>query len=810
MTRSLRLLPVLFVTASLLAGCESPEEKAEGFYQSALSYLEDSDTDRAMIELRNVFSHDGFHKEARALYAGLQYGRGNLTEAYGQYLRLVEQYPDTVEAREALALMALERRSWDEAIRHGEQAMALGPDRIGTRAIAAALDYRTAILARNPQGEAAAVVQARAVLADDPSAQAARRVVIDALLRADDPQTALIEIGVALDYAPESQELNTIKAQLLGSLDDQPGLGTHLRRMYEVFPGNEEVRIALIRWYITQEDFDAAEAFLRAEAGPAGTDSDGNITVVELLRRTQGTDAATAELDRLITDAGETAAGDLYRGLRALADFEAGRRDAAIAALQSVLETADPSDQTRGLRIMLARMLNTTGNVVGAREQVERVLAEDGTDVEALKMRATWAIRDDRLGEAIIGLRAALDQSPRDTAILALMAEAFLRDGNPELAQERLAMAVQVSDGGAQESVSYARFLTSRNRPQQAETVLSNARTTAPGNVEILGLLGEIHLRAQQWPQAQNVIETLRQIDTPQARQLAQVYQSSILLGQNRIDEGLDYLRAQIAADGGGGGDLSAMVQLVRTLIVTGRLEEARSYIDEQFAARPDSIPLELLSANIRALQGQLQEAETIYRDLLSRQPDIEPAILQLQALLRATDRPDEAEEVVQAGLDALPQSRRLRLLEAYRLEQRGNYDMAIAIYELLYEQDSSDVVVANNLASMLSNYRDGEEVLDRAHTIARRLTGTDVPAFQDTLGRILYLRGDIDGAIALLEPAAEALPEEASVVIHLGLAYVKAGRTEDAKATLQRGLDLAGDAELPSRQLAQEALDAL
>lgn len=808
MTRAFRLLPVLLIATSLLAGCEDKEERAERFYESALEYLEADDIDRALIELRNVFDNNGFHKEARALYARLVLERGNISEAYGQYLRLVEQYPDTVEAREALAILALERRTWDEAVRHGEAAIALDPDRLGTRAIAAALDYRTAILARNEAGELAAEEKARAVLEEDPSATTARRVVIDSLMRREDPEAALVQVEAALEHEPDSLEFNLMRAQLLSRTGRDEVLGTHLQAMYERFPGNETIRSELIRWYITRRDFEAAEAFLRAEAGAPGEDSDGHVAVIELLRRTQGPEAAAAELETLIEAAGESAAAELYRAMRASLEFEAGRREEAIAEMQAVLEGAEPSDQTRRLRVMLARMLETTGNPVGAREQVERVIEEDPSHVEALKMRGAWAIREDRPGRAIIDLRTALDQAPRDTGILMLMAEAHMRDGSPELAQERLSLAVQVSDGGARESVTYARFLMARNRSQQAETILVNARRAAPANLEVLGLLGEIYLRNQQWPQAQEIIEALRGIDNPQAEQLAQVYQSGVLLGQNRIDEGLDYLRAQVEAEGGE--DLGPLVQLVRTQILTGRFDEARAYVDEELAKRPDSVPLQLLSANIHALQGQLQEAEGIYRDLLARQPDIEPAILQLQALLRATERENEAEALIERSLEVLPKSRRLRLLEAYRLERRGRNEEAIAVYEILYEEDSTDVVVANNLASMLSNFRDSEEDLDRAYAIARRLTNTDVPAFQDTLGWILFQRGDIEGAIARLEPAAEALPEEPSVAVHLGLAYAEAGRTEEAREALERGIALAGDIDAPWLRQARDALAAL
>lgn len=808
MMHSFRILPALLLSLAVLAACKSDEERAAAFYESALSYLAQEDVDRALIELRNVFDHDGFHKEARTLYAGLQMARGNTREAYGQYLRLVEQYPDTVEAREALALMALERRNWDEAVRHGEAAMALDPGRIGTRAVAAALKYRSAALARNDDGQADAVADARAVLAQDGTVQAARRVVIDSLLVAGRAEQALAETDRALEVSPDSAEFNLLRGRLLARLDRSEELGAQLHRLHELSPEDEAIRNDLIRWYLRQDDFEGAEAFLRAEAGTASADVPGNLTVVDLLRRSGGAEAARAELDRLAAEAAGSAPEGLYRALRAALDFEAGDRDAAIAEIAAVLDQAGPGDQTHRIRIILARMLVATNNPVGAREQVEQVLAEDPGHVEALKMRAAWLISEDRPGAAVIDLRTALDQSPRDTAILLLIADAFLRDGAEALAREQLSLAVQVSGNGARESVTYARVLIRDNRLQQAETVLTAARQRSPGNFEILGLLGEIFLRQQKWRQAQGIIDTLRQIDTPQAASLARVYQGGILLGQNRIEEGLDYLRAQIDAEGGG--DMSALIQLVRTQVLTGRIDEAGALIAEELEKRPDSIPLQLLNANILALRGDLERAEAIYRDLLARQPDIEPAVLQLQALLRATDRVGEAEKLVGDSLDVLPRSRRLRLLEAYRLEKRGRYEDAIAMYESLYQEQSADVVVANNLASMLSAHRDSDADLDRAHAIARRLIGTEVPAFRDTLGWILYLRGDISGAIEQLEPAAAALPEEPSVTAHLGLAYAAAGRVEDARQALERALSMPGDPGAPWRARAQEALSML
>ena len=48
-----------------LAGCKTSAEKADEYYQSGLQLLEQGDTDRAIVQFRNVFDIEGTHYEAR-------------------------------------------------------------------------------------------------------------------------------------------------------------------------------------------------------------------------------------------------------------------------------------------------------------------------------------------------------------------------------------------------------------------------------------------------------------------------------------------------------------------------------------------------------------------------------------------------------------------------------------------------------------------------------------------------------------------------------------------------------------------------
>ena len=805
--RSLSPAALALIAALALAGCESAEDKAERYYLSGMELLAAGDEERALVEFRNVFKYNGFHKDARKVYADTVLKQGNVQEAYGQYLRLIEQYPDTPEVRRILAELAIGRGDWAEAERHGNEAIRLAPDAPGVRAIALALGYRKAVMDRDEEARAVLAEEARAVLAETPDSRIALRILIDHLAAGPDPTAALPEIERALALEPEALELHVAKLRILAQSGDSAGLGAQLKTMVERFPDNADARSALIAWYMSEGDIDGAEAFMRQLAGDPTGPVEGHIAVIQLLQAARSAEAAQTELGRLIAANDGTANADLYRALDATFDFEAGKRDEAIAAMETILKTATPGDQTRRIKTMLAKMLETTGNRVGARARIEEVLAEDATNVEALKMRAGWLIEEDRPGEAIVDLRAALGQAPRDATILTLMAAAHERDGSPELAGERLALAVEVSGSAPGESLRYAQFLVRQGRIQAADTVLTESRRVNPTHVGVLAMLADIALNAQDWPRAQEIAETLAQIGTPEADAATRALQAALLLGQNRTEDGLAFLEEQV---GKGGDDLAAIQVILQARIRSGKPDEARTYLDGELAKRPDDPGLRLLSAGLHALMGEVSQAEALFRDLIAEDPTAELPARLLYGLLRSDGRAEEAAAVLDAALAAQPAAATLRWIQAGELEKAGDIDGAIAVYEAMYAVDSGNVIIANNLASMITTHRDDPESLARATAIARRLKGSDVPAFQDTYGWIAHRNGNHDEALTYLEPAAAGLPNDALTQFHLGMTYLALGRTEDARRQLTRALELAGNSPLPQFETARQELAKL
>jgi predicted Zn-dependent protease len=573
--------------------------------------------------------------------------------------------------------------------------------------------------------------------------------------------------------------------------------------MYDLFPGDEVVREALLRWYMVQGDLEGAESLLRELAGDAAGPTGGHLTVVQFLDATRGPDAARAELDRLIAANDGTANADLYRATSAGLDFEQGRQAEAVAALEAILSSAEPSDQTRRIKTGLARMLSGMGNLVGARSRVEEVLAEDPTQVDALKLRAAWAIDEDRPGEAILDLRAALSQSPDDVEILTLMAQAHERDGNVALAGERLAAAVEAAEGAPGPSLRYAEFLLRQDQAEIAESILVAAHDDHPSDLQVATALGRMWLGQGDTARVEELAARLRAMGTAEADDLATRFEAGVLFAQERAEDGVQLLQTLV----GEGSDGQDVARVVQAMLGTGRAEAARDYLDAELAKAPQNVDLRLIDASLRESMGEVEAAEGVLRELLAEDPAMSNVTEQLYGLLSRTGRAEEATAVLDAGIAARPDAARLLWIKAGLWERAGDLAGAIAIYEQLYAQNSSSVVIANNLASLLSQQSTSPETLDRAFAIARRLNGTTEPAFQDTYGWLLSQRGEHAEALDYLEPAASALAQDPVVQFHLGMTYLALDRLDDAKVALERTIELAGDRPLPQAELARAAL---
>lgn len=801
-------LLIFFCAALALAGCDSAAQKAQKHYLSGLALAEAGDIPRALIELRNAFTFDPRHPEARTVYARLSRTNGDLGEAYAQYQRVVETAPDSLEARHALAEMAITVGDWPEAERHLLALGRLDPANPATRLVAAALAYRKAVLTRDVAAAQKAVAVARTALVRDPANLIARHIVIDRAAAAGDPALLQAEVEAALAALPAERAFHVMRLRLLSEARDAASLGPAIAAFVAAFPQDEQARQMMIAWYVDTGDLAAAETFLRRlaetpEAPEAGLAA--RMTLVEFLLQTRGEVAGRAELDRLIAS---DPAPLPYRARLAALDFDLGKRAEGIAALTALIaETPDQTPQLADLKVALAQMLAATGDVAGSVARLDEVLARDPGHVAALKLRANWLIDSDRPTEAITTLRTALAEAPGDAETLMLLGDAHDRDGAHALAGESYARAVEAAGRAPAESAFYARFLLQDGRAESAAAVLGDALRLAPQNVELLTSLAEIRLGQKNIDAARAIVTTLRGLGQDRAEAAASAIEAETLMLQDRMDETTTYLQDLART---GPGSLAATARMVQLQLEAGKPDAARAFVEARLAETPDAAGLRFLRAGLHVLADEPDRAEAIYRDLLAADPVAEPPLRALYSLLQAAGRGEDAAALLDQIRTAAPTTRLPRLLQAAAAEAAGDIDGAIALYETLYAEDSGNLVVANNLASLLATHRPDAASLVRATAIAKRLRGSQVPAFQDTYGWLQTRAGNPAEGLAHLEPAARGLPQDAMVQYHLGMTYLALGRQDEARRALAQAVTLAGDSALPVLEEARRQLEGL
>lgn len=820
---ALRLGTMLLVSGLFLAACESSEERAAKHHKSALELIEKGDLDRALVELRNVFRLDATNVAARRDFARTLRTMGRRDQAFAQYLRLAEQLPDDLEALTALSTLALDAQDWKTLRLYGPRLMTVAPDDPQSVLIDLNLRYLDAVEADDPVRRRAVAAEAQEKLTAQATPDADRlslyRILVDAAVRDRDTPAALAALDQAITLDPENRVLWNTRLSLLIEAQRLDEVEALLKEMRTRFPTDDELTATLLRFYVVRGQPDRAEAFLREviaiEADPARK-QDLQAVLVRFLSDTKGRPAALAEVDALLaamapaaaattgsgtdaaTDTGTgpdtgTSAATLFRVVRAGLMFDEGARDAAIADMEALLQQATPSVETRRIKVALSRMLIAVGNPVGARRLVEEVLAEDATEVEALRMKAVWLIDEDKADEAIALLRQALDQNSQDVLAMTISAAAHARNGNRDLARDFLSLAVEASNAAPEPSLRYAAALLEDERLLPAEDVLVRALRQAPGNAELLTRLGQLYVQMKDWPRTEQVEQTLRRSGDPEQIRTADGLRAGRLIAQGRTADSITFLEG-LATDNAG--DAGARIALMQARLTQGDIPGALSTAEDAVAALPDNVGLRLSLAAVRTISGDLTGAEKIYRDALAADPALVRAWLELIRLKEMQGDSAAARTILTDARAILPEVPDFLWAEAGYQERDGNIEGSIAIYEDLYAKNPDSPIIANNLASLLATWRDDPGSLDRAWAVARRLRGTTVAPFQDTYGWIAYRRGQLDEALTHLEPAAAALAQDAVVQYHLGMVYAGLERPEDALRQLRKALDVAGPAD--------------
>lgn len=178
------------------------------------------------------------------------------------------------------------------------------------------------------------------------------------------------------------------------------------------------------------------------------------------------------------------------------------------------------------------------------------------------------------------------------------------------------------------------------------------------------------------------------------------------------------------------------------------------------------------------------------------------------------------AEKGFDAAEKAQPQERaKLADLAAAAYLQSGDTGKAFDLGRTAYRLDSNDPMIQNDLAYTCSEMPDADTPAGASRlTWASQLAQSAIKGVQaqpqdeatlglciDTLGWIQYKQKQYPDAVQTLARAADMAPNQPAILYHLGMAYTKMERYDDARTALERALKAD-----PQYSPARTALDAL
>ena len=264
----------------------------------------------------------------------------------------------------------------------------------------------------------------------------------------------------------------------------------------------------------------------------------------------------------------------------------------------------------------------------------------------------------------------------------------------------------------------------------------------------------------------------------------------------------------------------AAVMQLVDLDLVTGDVVSAEARAQRVADAAPDLALGHLLRGRVFSVQKNWEEAEKSLGRALEIDPKLGPARDLLVQVRRAAGKPAEAFAAVEAGLKESPNDPALLRQAAIFHGEQGEHAKAAEIYEqLLKTQPVADAFILNNLATLYSVHLNQG---DRAFELAQKarelrpdtaLASTpqaklEAASIADTLGWMVFQRGEYTRALVLCQEAASQLGDNPEVQFHLGMAAAAMGQDDLARKALALAANAAAD--FPGRDEAKQHLALL
>ena len=607
-----------------------------------------------------------------------------------------------------------------------------------------------------------ALTLAREFVKEAPKSVEGRQVLAAAALAKGDLAEAEAAANEALRIDGKQARTIVLLAQILDRKNDPKRAESELRRAIQMDPRLSLAHRLLARILVRQgrlgEAVTVAEQGLRASGG--GDLSDAHL--VGLLYFEQGRLPESEQLlARVVAARPDHHQASLMLGLVKLGLLK-------IDEAAPLLERAAAREPTSPwARLGAALVARSRGQYTQATSQLE-ALAKDRPDWPMAHMQLAETLLVEKKADAAMRAFERAEQASPNKAFAQLqVARVLLVYVEPDraLAKARAALPTPAAALAARGLIAQA--LLAKGDAAGAEKELQAGVAAAPKDIVPVLQLGRFYASQRRWPDALRQFEQASKLQ-PDSRD-ALVAQTEARLAMNQGAEAV-----QAAA---------------RVLKLEG-----------------ESVQGWMFLAATQERAGRPADARESYEKALKKQPGQLGAGLALAALHQREKRPLLAAKLLGELAESNPQSP-APLIELGMLREREKDPAgSVTAYRQALQRDARNPIALNNLAVRLGadpKTRDeGAALAERAYQAAPRSA-----AIAETLGWIVFQKGDVDRAQKLLEQAVAGQPDEPTGRYHLAQVYAKRGKKAEARRELEAALKAPAFAEAADARKLFESL---
>ncbi len=467
--------------------------------------------------------------------------------------------------------------------------------------------------------------------------------------------------------------------------------------------------------------------------------------------------------------------------------------------------------------LMQAQSQKVLGLSEAAVQTYRKVIQLDPNRVDAYIYLSNLLIEmgNEREGEEI--LHTMLKYNPNSEIGTRRMAELYFEQGDEKKAERYFRRVLEIRPSETASIEALSGLLERQGRYQEAIEVFIEALEVQPEYPRYMAYMARLYMKSGDQESAQAYFEQLRVNNPRNAGYIAQVYGSlgrhreailelEALLDKNpdfylerlllaymhldrkeyekairnleRIPKGVKYyLDAQINI----GACLSSLKKYERAIAVLNHALELS-------VEREDLARIYRILGLVYGGSGRIDEGLKRLDEAIEQNPDLLDLVEPKAGLLVEAGKGEQGVSLLEEAIDKDPKNISLIYSLGALYERMGNVAMSIKTMRRVLEIDPNNYSALNFIGYSLA---DLNEDLDEAERLVRRalLLDPGSGAVMDSLGWVLFRKGDYQQALEYLKRANDMSPQEAIIIMHLGDTYLKLGNRKEALKHYRRAL---------------------